>query len=138
MNVIDSETLDRGMGGNPARRSGFRHLLRAARRHAINRDTDTRMNSQEHLEDALKRLAAALDRLEAASARRIEAASKRDDRAGPNIGSESDPARLAAELDQARSRAQSLESANDEVCLRLKDARAAIEGILSKAGIRDA
>lgn len=80
----------------------------------------------ERLDAALKRLANALDELEAAEARRHgpgEALAQiKDDRE-----------KHRSELEDVRRRAETLEAAQDEVLARLNRAQAAIQSILAKS-----
>jgi chromosome segregation ATPase len=79
----------------------------------------------ERLDAALKRLATALDALEAVEAQRR----------GPDdtlVTLENDRAKLQAELEEIRCRAKTLEAAHDEVLARLNRAQAAIQSILVK------
>jgi chromosome segregation ATPase len=84
------------------------------------------------LNHALKRLALALDQLEAASERRAKMAAQRSDIEEEFAVLQDDRARLAVELDGAVARSQSLELANNEVARRLAKAREAIEEMMSQ------
>jgi hypothetical protein len=86
----------------------------------------------ERLDAALKRLATALDRLDAASERRAKADALRTN-LEDELAVMQDGSRLAVELDGAIARAKSLELANDEVARRLNDASAEIRGVLAEA-----
>jgi small-conductance mechanosensitive channel len=91
------------------------------------------MDPGTRLDAALKRLAAALDQLEAAAARRADA-----DAIGADFEEElaimqDDRSRLAVELDGAIARANSLQIANAEVARRLEQASATLRAILAAA-----
>jgi hypothetical protein len=89
------------------------------------------MNDTDSVDMASKRLALALDALDAAVERRREA--DRDDAALATqveaLGV--DRARLAAELDHAAARSRTLESANREVARRLDTAIDTIRAVLA-------
>ncbi len=89
------------------------------------------MTTANRLNNALKRLAVALDQLEAASERRLKLAEQRSDAEEEFAVLQDDRARLAVELDGAVARSQSLELANNEVARRLAKAREAIEEMMS-------
>jgi len=89
------------------------------------------MTTVNRLDNALKRLAVALDQLEAASERRLKAAEQRGDVEEEFAVLQDDRARLAVELDGAVARSQSLELANNEVARRLAKARETIEEMMS-------
>lgn len=89
------------------------------------------MTTGNRLDNALKRLAVALDQLEAASERRLKAAEQRSDTEEEFAVLQDDRARLAVELDGAVARSQSLELANNEVARRLAKARETIEEMMS-------
>ncbi|QAY95862.1 hypothetical protein CWB41_09055 [Methylovirgula ligni] len=89
------------------------------------------MTTANRLDNALKRLAVALDQLEAASERRLKVAEQRSDVEEEFAVLQDDRARLAVELDGAVARTQSLELANNEVARRLAKAREAIEEMMS-------
>jgi hypothetical protein len=89
------------------------------------------MTTANRLDNALKRLAVALDQLEAASERRLKAAEQRSDVEEEFAVLQDDRARLAVELDGAVARSQSLELANNEVARRLAKARETIEEMMS-------
>jgi chromosome segregation ATPase len=87
--------------------------------------------------EAVRRLFAALDRLDAARERRAEA-----DRLRANLEEElaimqDDRARLAVELDGAAARVKTLESANDEARRKLSHAMAEITAVLAKVAARE-
>ena len=86
------------------------------------------------IDAATKRLASALDALEAAVERRREA-----DRGEQSLGSQlhalgADRARLAAELDEVAARSRQIESNNREIARRLD---AAMDGIRSVLDAND-
>jgi chromosome segregation ATPase len=89
------------------------------------------MSETNSIELASRRLAHALDALEAAAERRSEA--DRGERALANqvhaLGT--DRARLAGELDHAAARARALETANREVAQRIDQAIETIRGVLA-------
>lgn len=89
----------------------------------------------EPLQAALRRLAAALDQLEAASERRIKADVLRANLEEELAVMQDDRSRLAVELDGAIARSNALELANEEAARRLKAASAAIKTVLSDADI---
>jgi hypothetical protein len=88
------------------------------------------MTTGDPLTSALKRLALALDQLEAAAERRLKTAERRSDIEEEFAVLQDDRARLAVELDGAVARSQSLELANNEVARRLARAREAIEEVM--------
>jgi hypothetical protein len=88
------------------------------------------MSDTDPLEAATRRLAQALEALEAATERRCEA-----DRADGALAKQlhvlgGDRARLASQLDEATARARALESANREVAQRIDQAIETIRGVL--------
>jgi hypothetical protein len=88
------------------------------------------MSDSSAIDAATKRLALALDALEAAVERRADA-----DRAGDRLGEQlqalsTDRSRLAAELDGAAARARKLESANREIARRLDVAMDTIRTVI--------
>jgi hypothetical protein len=89
----------------------------------------------EPLQAALRRLAAALDQLEAASERRVKADVLRANLEEELAVMQDDRSRLAVELDGAVARSNALELANEEAARRLKAASAAIKTALSDADI---
>lgn len=91
----------------------------------------------ERLDAALKRLAAALDLLDAAGERRAKADALRANLEDELAVMQDDRARLAVELDGAIARAKSLELANDEVARRLNGACAEIREVLAEAAARE-
>lgn len=89
------------------------------------------MTTGDQLHNALKRLALALDQLDAAAERRLKTAERRSDMQEEFAVLQDDRARLAVELDGAVARSQSLELANNEVARRLAKARETIEEMMS-------
>jgi chromosome segregation ATPase len=88
------------------------------------------MSEAESVEAASRRLAQALDALDAAVERRREA-----DRSEEALGNQiqtlgADRARLAGELDDATARSRRLETANREIAQRLDQAIETIRGVL--------
>lgn len=83
------------------------------------------------IEAATRRLAAALDGLEAALERRREADARQRALAMQVAALGSDRARLAAELDQQAARASRLDGANRDVVRRLDVAMDAVRAVLS-------
>jgi hypothetical protein len=88
------------------------------------------MSDQSAIDAATKRLAVALDALEAAVARRHEA-----DRSEAALAAQlhvmgTDRARLAAELDSATAQSRRLETSNREVARRLDDVMESIRSVL--------
>jgi Domain of unknown function (DUF4164) len=96
-------------------------------------DGATTTKLPERLDAALKRLAAALDLLEAASERRARADTLRTNLEDELAVMQDDRSRLAVELDGAVARSMSLELANDEVARRLSGASAEIREVLAEA-----
>jgi chromosome segregation ATPase len=92
------------------------------------------MNTPARIEAALKKLAAALDRLDAACERRLEAEAERNNIDEEFAVLQDDRARLGIELDAAMARSKSLELANDEVARRLQKASATLRTVLSHVG----
>jgi chromosome segregation ATPase len=89
------------------------------------------MSEIDSVEAASRRLALALDALEAAVERRREAARTEDSLATQIHALGDDRARLAGDLDQAVARARTLESANREVSKRITQAIETIRGVLA-------
>jgi chromosome segregation ATPase len=100
-------------------------------------DAAARAKLPERLDTALKRLAIALDRLDAASERRVKMDAMRANLEEELAVMQDDRSRLAVELDGAIARAKSLELANDEVARRLNQACESIKAVLSEADARD-
>jgi hypothetical protein len=89
------------------------------------------MSDSDSIEIATRRLALALDALEAAAERRHEA-----DRSAEALSNQvhalgDDRARLAGELDEAAAHSRALETANREVARRITLAIEAIRGVLA-------
>jgi len=95
-----------------------------------------KMTTPERLEAALRRLAAALDQLDAASERRVKADLLRANLEEELAVMQDDRSRLAVELDGAVARSNALQVANDEVARRLKSASATIKALLAAADAR--
>ncbi len=89
------------------------------------------MKKPVRIEAALKRLATALDQLEAACARRLEADAERSNLEEEFAVLQDDRTQLGVELDAAVTRSKSLELANDEVARRLQKASATLRTMLS-------
>jgi hypothetical protein len=98
-------------------------------------DADAKMNAPERLKAALRRLAAALDQLDAASERRVKADLLRSNLEEELTVLQDDRSRLAVELDGAVARSNALEVANEEVARRLKSASATIREVLAAAEV---
>ncbi len=88
------------------------------------------MNVRESLDLALKRLAIAIDLLEAAQARRSRALAMHADIEEELAVMQDDRSRLAVELDAAVARNKALMAANDEVAQRLERASDTIRDLL--------
>ena len=84
------------------------------------------------LEEALKRLEAAVGLLEVAVARRLEAERRRGDLETELQIMQDDRARLAVELDGALTRLHRVEAATDDVGGRVRRALDAIESVLAE------
>jgi chromosome segregation ATPase len=91
----------------------------------------------DRLDAALRRLAAALDKLEAAGERRAKADAVRGNLEEELAVLQDDRSRLAVELDGAIARAKSLEVANEEVGRRLHHASAEIRAVLAEVAARE-
>jgi ABC-type transporter Mla subunit MlaD len=89
------------------------------------------MSEIDSIEAASRRLALALDALEAAVERRREAARVEDSLTTQIHALGDDRARLAGELDQAAARTRALESANREVVKRIAQVIETIRGVLA-------
>ncbi len=85
------------------------------------------------IDEALKRLNAALDQLDAAATRRAQADAGRDNLHEELTVMQDDRARLAVELDAALARTRTLSLANDEVRQRLEKTAALLRGLLPDA-----
>jgi hypothetical protein len=86
------------------------------------------------LDTALKRLASALDHLEAAGERRVQADGVRADLEEELSVMRDDRARLAVELDGALARARNLALANTEVRQRLEKAGDTVKSMIVATG----
>jgi chromosome segregation ATPase len=95
------------------------------------------MIPQNRLDIVLKRLAAALDHLEAAAERRAKVDAERNDFEEELAVMQDDRSRLAVELDGALAKAKVLSAANAEVSRRLERASDAIRSVLTAAPGRD-
>ena len=89
------------------------------------------MSETDSIEIANRRLALALDALEAAAERRQESDRSEEALATQIHALDTDRARLASELDQASARSRGLETANREVAQRLAQAIETISGVLA-------
>jgi Domain of unknown function (DUF4164) len=88
------------------------------------------MSESDSIEIASRRLALALDALEAAAERRRETDRSEETLANHVHALGTDRARLASELDQAAARSRALETANREVAQRIAQAIETIRGVL--------
>jgi chromosome segregation ATPase len=86
------------------------------------------------LDEALRRLASALDLLEAATARRVAAEAARADLTEELAVMQDDRARLALDLDAALARAKRLEATGQQVSRRIEKASASIRALIEGAG----
>ena len=89
------------------------------------------MDTPERFDAALKRLAVALEKLEAATERRLKAEALRANLEEELAVMQDDRARLAVELDGALARTLSLEATNEEAARQLSGATAAVKAVLS-------
>ncbi len=89
------------------------------------------MSDADSIETATRRLALALDALEAAAERRSEADRGEELLANQVQALGTDRARLAGELDDAAARARTLETANREVMARIDQAIETIREVLA-------
>jgi chromosome segregation ATPase len=89
------------------------------------------MSDADSIETATRRLALALDALEAAAERRSEADRGEELLANQVQALGTDRARLAGELDDAAARARTLEAANREVMARIDQAIETIREVLA-------
>jgi hypothetical protein len=89
------------------------------------------MSESDSIETASRRLALALETLDAAAERRRDAARGDDALARQVHALGDDRARLAGELDQAVARSRALESVNREVAQRIAQAIETIRGVLA-------
>ncbi len=88
------------------------------------------MSDQNAIDSAVKRLALALDGLDAAAERRREADCREDDLAHQVEALGVDRTRLAAALDGETARSRRLETTNREIAERLDTAVASIQAVL--------
>lgn len=84
--------------------------------------------------EAFRRLAAALDLLEAAVARRAAMEAARADLTEELAVMQDDRARLALDLDAATARMKTLEAASQQVSRRLEKAGQTIRALIEEAG----
>jgi chromosome segregation ATPase len=91
---------------------------------------DGRMSETDSIEMASRRLALALDALEAAAERRREADLSEEALSSQIHALGTDRARLASDLDQATARSRALEIANREVAQRIAQAIETIRSVL--------
>jgi len=89
------------------------------------------MSETDSVETASRRLALALDALEAAAERRDETVRNEQVLAMQIQALDNDRARLASELDQTTARWRGLEAANREVAQRIVQAIETINGVLT-------
>ena len=89
-----------------------------------------KMSETDSVEIASRRLALALDALEAAAEQRGETDRSHEELATQIQALGTDRARLASELDQATARSRGLETANREVAQRIGQAIETIRGVL--------
>lgn len=95
------------------------------------------MSRPASLDAALKRLASALDQLEASAERLGRAGAEKRDLEDTLAVMQDDRGRLAHELDAALTRTQVLEHATDEVTLRLRQAGGTLRRLLAAEEERD-
>jgi len=88
------------------------------------------MTDQSAIDSAVKRLALALDSLDAAVERRREADRSEEGRASQLHALGADRSRLAAALDGEAARSRRLETSNREIAQRLDAAIASIQSVL--------
>ena len=89
------------------------------------------MSETDLLESARRRLALALDALEAATERRQQADRSEETLASQIHTLDTDRAQLASELDQATARSRTLEAVNREVVKRIEQAIDTVCGVLA-------
>jgi len=89
------------------------------------------MSETDSIETASRRLALALDALEAAAERRQEADRSEEALAAQIHALGTDRARLASELDQASARSRGLEAASREVAQRIDQAIETVRAMLA-------
>jgi len=90
------------------------------------------MSETDSIQTASRRLALALDALEAAAERRQETDRSEEALAAQIQALGADRARLASVLDQASARSRGLETANREVAQRIAQAIETIRGVLAQ------
>jgi chromosome segregation ATPase len=88
------------------------------------------MDDTDSIDIAQRRLAHALDALEAAAERRREADRGEEALSNQVHALDTDRARLASELDEATARARALETATQDVAQRIDSAVETIRGVL--------
>jgi chromosome segregation ATPase len=88
------------------------------------------MNGPDRIDQALHRLATALDQLEAAAMRRAQVDAARANLEDELSVMQDDRARLALELDGALARARTLANANNEVAKRLERTSDTIKAVI--------
>lgn len=94
------------------------------------RRSETRMSGQSAIDNAVKRLAMALDALDAAVERR-RAGDRNEDTLAAQVQTMGlDRARLAATLDGETARTRKLETTNREIAERLNSAIAGIQSVI--------
>lgn len=103
----------------------------------MNADATAPTKLPERLDAALRRLAMALDRLEASGERLAKADAARGNLEEELAVLQDDRSRLAVELDGAIARANALELANEEVGRRLKHASEEIRAVLTEVAARE-
>lgn len=94
------------------------------------------MSSASPIDRAVRRLQAALDALEGIVEDRLSADTRLAELEGELQRIGLDRSRLAQTVDAAESRAEKLESANQEVSRRLVDAMETIRGVIDRNGAR--
>lgn len=90
------------------------------------------MTTSKRLDDALRRLSAALDELETTVSRRLEAELSHADLEEELAVMQDDRSRLALELDAALAHESALEKARDEVLTRLDRTSDGIRAVLGE------
>ena len=96
------------------------------------------MSETDSIETATRRLALALDALEAATERRQETDRSEEALVAQIHALGTDRARLASELDQASARSRGLEAASREVAQRIEQAIETIRAMLAPGAPDDA
>ena len=87
------------------------------------------------IEEAAKRLQAALGSLEAAFSRRFSAEHRRSDLETELQVMQDDRARLAVELESAAARLSTMETTTEHVGQRVQNAIVAIQDVISRTGV---